>query len=140
MRSEDAVRRPKNSFLQFPSEHGVNVSDSPGKRPGLWRRVLYPNIYVWFVFLASLDIMMTWIVLWRGGREVNVMAHWVLNAWDLPGMVTFKFVLVVVVVLVCELVGRKRLETGRRLARWAVAANVIPVALAFVQLLRNRPL
>jgi len=132
------MNRQKNEFLQLGPENASDADGRLGKRPALWPRVLYPNLYVWFVFVASLDIMMTWIVLWFQGREVNVLAHWVLNRWGLPGMVSFKFILVVFVVLICEVVGRRRLETGRGLARWAVALNSVPVALAFAQLLINR--
>ena len=141
-RAKNNMSKPKNSFLRIPKTAGSDNKDplddsQVGDDPGLYRRVLYPNIYVWFVFLAALDIMMTWIVLWRGGREVNVMAHWVLNRWGLPGMVTFKFILVVFIIVVCEYIGRRKYDGGRSLARWAVALNIIPVVLAFVQLLRH---
>jgi hypothetical protein len=99
--------------------------------------MLYPNVYVWYVFLASLDIMMTWIVLHLDGFELNPLADWVIQRGGLPATAAYKFALVLVVVLVCEVVGRHSNDMGRRLAEWAVAVTAIPVALAFVQLARD---
>lgn len=132
----------KNPFLRLDREgprvaFGDDVAPTDHVAPPI-RHVLFPAAYTWFVFLAAMDVMMTWIVLWVGGREANVLAHWVLNRWDLPGMAAFKFMLVIGVVWVCEVVGRRNLELGRSLAYWAVALNVVPVTLAFVQLLIDR--
>ena len=80
---------------------------------GPWRRlnfgkdVLYPNHYTWLVFVSAMDIMMTCTVIVFGGHEVNVIANFFLRRWGLPGMVMFKFALVVVVIGLCELIGRR---------------------------------
>ena len=117
------------------------ASRSRGKRS-----VRYPNAYVWFVFLAALDVMLTYLILHpvlfaRGldttesrGREANALADWIIQRWDVPGMVAFKFVLVVLVVVLCEVIGRRKDRTGRRLAEWAVAVTAIPVVVALVQM------
>ena len=97
-----------------------------------WRRpVLYPNVYVWYVLLSSLDIMLTWTILHLDGVELNPLADWVIHHGGLPGMVTYKFVLVLLVVAICEVVGRLRDRIGRRLSEWAVAITAIPVGVAF---------
>ena len=110
---------------------------APPVRAWRWfrRAALYPNAYTWFVLLGALDIMLTWIVLHMDGREVNVLADWILRQWALPGMVVFKFVLVMVVVIICEIVGRRSDRAGRRLAKLAVIITAIPVVLSFVQML-----
>jgi len=108
--------------------------------------VRYPNAYVWFVFLAALDVMLTYLILhpvlfFRGpdmtdsrGAEANVLAGWIIERWDVPGMVAFKFLLVVLVVVLCEIIGRHKEETGRRIAEWAVAITAIPVIIALIQM------
>ena len=101
----------------------------------LGRSVLYPTAYSWFVFLAALDIMMTWIILHYGGQEMNKLAALVIFHWQLDGMIVFRFVLLVFVVVLCEVVGRRRYKTGRRLAWAAVIINTVPVLAAVVQLL-----
>jgi len=41
--------------------------------------VRYPNAYVWYVFLSTMDILFTWMILTAGGREVNPVAQWFLD-------------------------------------------------------------
>jgi hypothetical protein len=96
------------------------------------RDVLYPNAYLWLVFVSSMDIMMTWVVLHFGGYEANGLAAAVLEHHGLPGLVGFKFAFVTLVIVICEVVGRRRRETGFGLARAAVAITCFPVVLAFL--------
>jgi len=114
--------------------------------PSLFKRaLLYPNIYVWYVFLASLDVMLTFLILSDlfseidvyaepRGSELNPLADWITQVAGLPGVIAFKFALVILVVCICEVVGRRRHETGRRLAKWAVAISAIPVVVALLQM------
>ena len=99
--------------------------------------VLYENHYTWFVLVSALDIMLTWLVLHAGGREANAIAAAVLQRWGLEGMVVFKFALVVFVIALCEVIGRRNHAAGRRLATWAVALTCVPLVIA-VLLLRGR--
>ena len=114
------------------------VEESPDievKRSVLVRRLLYPGVYIWYVILASCDISLTWIILSLGGREENALANWIFEHGGLVGAVIFKFATVVIVVVICEFVGRHRNKTGRRVAEWAIALTAIPVVVAIVQLL-----
>ncbi len=106
----------------------------PEPRSIFSRAMLYPKLYVWYVLFASLDIMITWIVLHFGGAEVNPMAAVIIERYNLPGMVVYKFTLVLLVILICEAVGRARDRVGRRLAEWAVAITLIPVVVSLAQL------
>ncbi len=116
-----------------------------GGRSLFKRAALYPNVYVWYVFLASLDVMLTALILSEvfsdidvyaepRGSEMNPLANWIIRVGGLPGMVAFKFILVILVVCICEIVGRRKHETGRQLAKWAVAISAIPVVVALVQM------
>ena len=97
--------------------------------------MLFQTQYVWFVLMAAMDTMMTWIVLFLGGQEVNYIADRVIISKGLPGLLVYKFALVIFVVILCECVGRRSRESGHRLAEWAVAISAIPVIIAFVQLI-----
>ena len=97
--------------------------------------VLYPSTYAWFVLLASLDIMLTWIVLHFGGEELNIVAQWILSRWHLIGMVVFKMSVVLLVICSCEVVGQHNTNIGRRLSGSAVVISSVPVMLAYVELL-----
>jgi hypothetical protein len=89
--------------------------------------VLFPNLYLWLVFVASIDIMLTRLVLFFGGTEINPIAALVIKQFGIPGMTAFKFSIVILVVMVCEFVGRVRWSTARNLVVFAVAISAFPV-------------
>lgn len=105
------------------------VSREPG-------HVLYPRLYTWVVFLASMDIIMTWVILHMGGSELNQLAATVIERWGLVGMIVLKFVSIIAVVLISEFVGRRKHSTGRFLVIAAVVISVLPVTLSFGLLVR----
>ncbi len=109
--------------------------DKPkSSRIPLFRVARYPQAYVWFIFVSALDLMMTWVVLYFGGREVNVLADYILERWALTGMVVYKFTLVVFVIFICEVVGHYRPRLGRRLSIFAVLITLVPVIIAITHL------
>jgi hypothetical protein len=129
--------------LCVPDESSRPVSSKPGlpppgpaQRSFLRRPALYPALYSWYVFVSALDILFTWRILRLEGTEVNVIASWIVNQHDVRGLAVFKFLTVVVVILICEVVGRRRYETGAKLARWAVVLSAFPVVIGAAQLLR----
>lgn len=99
-------------------------------------KMLYQNQYAWFLFLAAMDIMMTWIILGPpfDGLEVNWLADQVIQFGGLRAMIGYKFALVVLVIVICEVVGRRNRGRGRLLANMAVILTAFPVVVAFVQL------
>jgi hypothetical protein len=99
--------------------------------------VRYPNEYVWFVFVSALDLMLTWIVLHFGGREANGIANTILRNFGLVGFVIFKFGLVVLVICICEVVGRHNDRVARRIAMFAVGVTCLPVLLSILLLLTH---
>jgi hypothetical protein len=101
---------------------------------GTKQSVLYPNQYTWLIFFSALDVMLTWVVLFRGGFEANTIAARVIERFGLPGLVGFKFALVLLVIVICELVGRRNPTAGRRLAVAGIALTCVPVAISFLLL------
>lgn len=97
--------------------------------------VLYENHYTWFILVSTLDVMFTWIVLHAGGREANALAAAVLNRFGLGGMVVFKFALVIFVIVLCEIIGRRSRSAGRKLATWAVGLTCVPLIIAVMLLM-----
>ncbi len=129
--------------LYVPDESSRPASPRPGSqepgpqgRPFLRRPALYPTLYILYVFVSALDILCTWRILRADGIEVNVLANWVIDQHDIRGLAVFKFLTVVVVILICEVIGRRRYETGAKLARWAVVLSAFPVVIGAAQLLR----
>lgn len=97
--------------------------------------VLYPSRYLWLVLFSSMDIMLTWVVLAMGGREINWIAAQVIHEWGLPGAILFKFALVTLFIVACEMVGRMKPPTGRRLASVGVLISAFPVVWTLLLLL-----
>lgn len=99
-------------------------------------KMLFPNHYAWFLFMAAMDIMMTWVILGPpfDGLEVNWLADQVIRFGGLRAMIGYKFALVVLVIVICEVVGRRSRGRGVLLANLAVILTSFPVIVAFVQL------
>lgn len=107
--------------------------------PGEHRRAaLYPNLYAWFVLTSALDIMLTHKILSNfaefGAREVNTIADWFIRTFGLWGAIGLKFLTVVIVLVICEAVGRRRWRAGRWLARVVLVISCVPIAAALGQL------
>lgn len=103
----------------------------PGVRS---RHVLYPNQYVWYVLVSSLDLIMTNTVMTHfGAREVNTIADKAIQLFGFWGLIGLKFATVVVVIAICEFVGARRPALGKKIAEWAVAISAVPVVVAIVQ-------
>lgn len=86
----------------------------------------FQELYIWLIFVSSLDIMLTWVILRNGGEEVNPVAELVIDAWGLNGAILFKFALVLFVIVACEAVARVRPVTARLLIWFGVLISAFP--------------
>ena len=91
------------------------------------RAVLYPNLYLWLIFVSALDVVLTRVILFFGGTEVNPIADWILAEFGRMGMSLFKFIIVAFVVICCEIIGRQKWKVGRNLARASIIISLSPV-------------
>lgn len=98
----------------------------------------FQNTYVWIVFVSSLDIMLTWRILDRGGIEVNPIAAAVIDFWGMHGAIAFKFAVMLGVIVMCEVLARLKWSAGRFLATSAVVISASPVVWSLVLLLIHR--
>lgn len=99
----------------------------PLARKHWWGPVLFPDRYLWLVFLSALDLMLTRVILFLGGAEVNPLAERVIAQWGMPGLSMFKFMIVAFVIVACEYVGRISRTQGRWLAIIGVCIAAFPV-------------
>lgn len=102
----------------------------------LTRHMRYPNSYAWLLLVSSMDIMLTWTILLFGGSEVNPVARWVIDHFNLAGMIIYKFALIVFFICICEIVGTLRDSTGWLLSKASVAIGCVPVFWAMYLLAR----
>jgi uncharacterized membrane protein len=98
------------------------------------RPVLYPDQYAWYIFASALDIMVTITVLVHlGAREVNMLAQRSIELFGTWGLIGLKFLSVILVVGICEFVGRRKPRAGQRLATAAILISLVPVFSAIIQ-------
>jgi hypothetical protein len=118
-----------------PSQRPEDSNGSPDEQPFLSAPPMrYQNAYVWLLLLSSVDVIFTWHILRRGGLELNPIAKLIIDKWELPGAIAFKFALVMFVIVSSEIVGRKRDKWGRGLIYSAVGIALFPVAWSLVLL------
>ncbi len=132
MGSESTQRQPQRS-----DPRGASPGDPAALGWLSLPAMRYPNAYVWLIFFSAMDVMLTWAILARGGREVNPLANEVIEAWGLNGAIIFKFSLMLLVVIVCEVVARSRAPLARTLAWAAVFISAIPVCYSLGLLLAH---
>jgi len=91
-------------------------------------------MYVWFVLVSALDIMVTVTLLVHlGAQEVNSFAQWSIEQFGTWGLIGLKFLCAILVIVICEIVGRRRPRVGRGLALAAIFLSLLPIAAALVQ-------
>ena len=99
------------------------------------RHVLYPDRYVWYVFVSALDIMVTVTVLIHFGmHEANTFAQWSIDHFGTWGLIGLKFLSVIVVVFICEFVGKRDMKRGRQVATVAIGLSLVPITAAIAQI------
>ncbi len=82
-----------------------------------------------FILVSVLDIIMTWILISRGGFvESNPVANYFLLRWGKNGLVGFKFCAVLVVCLTTQLIAIKRIQ----LARLVLVAGIVVVSFVVI--------
>lgn len=97
--------------------------------------VRYPNEYVWLVFVSTIDIIFTVLLIkFHDYHEANPIAAYFLRNFGKTGLIVWKFFIATFVIVICEIVGRSQDRTGRWLARFGVFISALPmlVSLFFV--------
>jgi len=95
----------------------------------------FPNHYCWYILGGMLDLILTWVVLHLGGREINILAHRAIEFLDIWGLIALKIASIIVVITICETLARINKETvAKRLALAAIVVGFFPVAVALAQL------
>tara|TARA_Y100001001_G_scaffold51904_1_gene48102 strand:- start:40 stop:378 length:339 start_codon:yes stop_codon:yes gene_type:complete len=107
-----------------------------------------PRRSVWFLYETTLfivvsvfDIVMTHRLI-RTGRfhESNPVAKFFYDHWDMNGMVYFKMTMVAVVVVLTQLIARRRPQRAQMVLRLAICVVSVVVIYSLLLLLRSRGL
>lgn len=88
----------------------------------------YTTAYTWLVLFSAIDILLTRkVMLSMGGTEANPLAAYVIEQGGFFAASVFKYALVVLAIILCEVIGRMKDQVGRRLSRTMVMIGVIPI-------------
>ena len=111
-----------------PKGETPGITDAVDAGPGMLElpEMRFQELYVWLVFVGSLDIMLTWVILRNGGEEVNPVAKLVIDTWGLNGAIAFKFALTLFVIVACEAIARVRPTTAWLLIWFGVLISSFP--------------
>ncbi len=79
------------------------------------------------VVLSACDLFMTYTLLWRSGAfyEANPIAQWFFARWNIAGMTMFKFGLVILIIIACEIIERHRPKVGRAIVLLGCAGALL---------------
>jgi FtsH-binding integral membrane protein len=97
-----------------------------------------------FVLASGMDFLMTWLLLnyqSDSGRtwfvESNPVARYFLYSWGFDGLIAFKFASVALVVVICQVIARTRIQVARRLLQFATLVVIGVVVYSAVLLVRH---
>lgn len=95
-----------------------------------------------FIMVSTLDVIMTWYLVKSAGDnhtwfvESNPFARYFWDRWDFDGLVFFKFGLVALVSVICQIIARQKIDVARRVLYFAtlmVTSVVIYSVILMVQ-------
>ena len=86
-----------------------------------------PMAYRWIAIGGTLDILLTGVILSLGGYEANPIANAILMQYGFAGMVIFKYFVIALVIIGCEIVARHELKSAGRLAVVLIVIHFSPV-------------
>jgi hypothetical protein len=129
--------RPRTCATRFAGLIATEIMNPMDRPQNDKKHVRFPDHYTWLVLVASLDILLTYVVLHLGGLEANPLAEKVVYRWGVPGMVIYKFCFIVIAIVIAEEVGRRKERTARKFIEYAIVISAFPVIFALVLLALN---
>ncbi|SIN90832.1 hypothetical protein SAMN05444166_1560 [Singulisphaera sp. GP187] len=89
--------------------------------------------------VSVLDLLMTYVLLRQGFHfyESNPVARWFFLRWNMAGMVAFKFLLISLAIVFCEIVERRRPGLGRKVLGFGTVAASAVVAYSLLLFYRH---
>jgi hypothetical protein len=98
-----------------------------------------------FILASTLDAMLTRYLLWNGGPnsgiffvEANPIPRYFLESWGLNGLTYFKFALVALVAVICQVIARSRIDVARRVLNFASIVVMGVVIYSVVLMMQHR--
>lgn len=91
------------------------------------RDVILAQEYLGFLLLNIFDLFLTGWIFRHSGEEANGVALWVLHHWHLVGFAIYKFIMVVVLIVICEIIALVNVHRARLVILGGCAVYVFVV-------------
>jgi hypothetical protein len=98
---------------------------------------------VLFIMASTLDALLTRFLLINGGPnghtfvESNPIPRYFFESWGFDGLIYFKFALVALIALICQIIARRKIEVARRVLNFASFVVMGVVIYSAVLMLRH---
>jgi hypothetical protein len=96
-----------------------------------------------FVMASTLDALLTRFLLLYGGPnghtfvESNPIPRYFFESWGLDGLIYFKFALVALITIICQVIARRKVEVARRVLNFASLVVMGVVIYSAILMLRH---
>ena len=97
-----------------------------------------------FILASTLDVLMTWYLVTHSTAgnhtwfvESNPVARYFMDSWGFDGLVCFKFAMVALVSVICQLIARHKVEVARRVLYFATLTVTSVVVYSVVLMYRH---
>ena len=97
-----------------------------------------------FIMASTLDVVVTWYLVTRSTAdnhtwfvESNPFARYFLDSWGFDGLVFFKFGLVALVSVICQVIARHKVEVARRVLYFATLVVTSVVVYSVVLMVQH---
>ena len=89
--------------------------------------VVLAQEYLGFLLLNLFDLFLTGYIFRHSGQEANGLALWVLHKYGLQGFAIFKFLMVVLIIVICELISLQAVARARQIIVGACVLYLIVI-------------
>jgi hypothetical protein len=101
------------------------------------RDLILSQEYLGFLLLSIADLFLTGWIFRHQGMEANVVALWVLRTFKYAGFAIFKFLMVIVIILICETISTHDLAKARAIILGGSAIYLVVVIYECVLIYQN---
>ncbi|MDA1008643.1 MAG: DUF5658 family protein [Planctomycetota bacterium] len=90
-------------------------------------RLRYAPLIVVLLFVSALDVILTHVIIDRGGIEINPVANLVFEHWSVFGLAAFKYALVTFYIIIVQQIATMKEATAYRTMVAGIAISCMPV-------------
>ncbi|HEY3328437.1 MAG TPA: DUF5658 family protein [Capsulimonadaceae bacterium] len=91
------------------------------------RDIVLAQEYLGFLLFNLFDLFLTGYIFRHSGQEANGLALWVLHTFGLRGFAIFKFLMVIFIIVICDVISLYSLERARQVITGACVLYLLVI-------------